>query len=72
MSMPPRAAARVRMFVRPLPGGATFAGQLIAGRSLGEAAAAVLDEISDFDIATNIAGLIEAGAFTSAIPGDAA
>lgn len=54
------------------PGGATFAGQLIAGRSLGEAAAAALDEISDFDIATNIAGLIEAGAFTSAIPGDAA
>jgi hypothetical protein len=61
------------VMVRQLPpGGATFASQLIAGCSLGEAAAAALDESSDFDIAANIAGLIEAGAFTSAIPGDAA
>jgi len=54
------------------PGGATFASVLIAARSLGEAAVAALDEIPDFDIAAGIAGLIDAGAFTSVLPGDAA
>lgn len=47
------------------PGGAVFADALISGRPLGEAAAAVLDAVPEFDIAANIAGLIEAGAFTS-------
>lgn len=58
--------------VRHLPaGGAVFAACLAAGQSLGEAAAAALDASPEFDIASNIAGLIEAGAFTSLAPGDA-
>lgn len=52
------------------PGGAVFASRLISGRPLGEAAAAALEAASDFDIAANIAGLIEAGAFTSLADGD--
>ncbi|AWL99559.1 DNA-binding domain-containing protein [Bradyrhizobium amphicarpaeae] len=47
------------------PGGAVFAAHLISGRPLGEAAAAALDAAPEFDIAANIAGLIEAGAFIS-------
>lgn len=54
------------VIVRHLPpGGAVFATCLTEGRPLGEAAAAALDTSPDFDIAANIAGLIEAGAFTS-------
>ena len=53
------------------PGGAVFAICLTEGRPLGEAAASALDASSDFDIAANIAGLIEAGAFTSIAFGDA-
>ncbi|WP_409190144.1 DNA-binding domain-containing protein [Bradyrhizobium sp. RDM4] len=53
------------------PGGAVFAANLMSGRPLGEAAALALQASSDFDIASNIAGLIEAGAFTSIAPGDA-
>jgi hypothetical protein len=53
--------------VRHLPrGGAVFLTDLIAGRSLGEAAASALDASPDFDIASSIAGMIEAGAFTTA------
>lgn len=52
------------------PGGATFANSLIAGRSLSEASAAPLDDSADFDIATNIAGLVGAGAFTSFTAGE--
>ncbi len=37
---------------------------------LGEAAAAALDAAPEFDIAANIAGLIEAGAFISLACGD--
>jgi Putative DNA-binding domain len=60
------------VFVRRLPpGGAIFATSLRSGRPLGEAAAAALDDTPNFDIAANIAGLIEAGAFTSVISGDA-
>lgn len=56
----------VEVVVRHLPpGGAVFVEQLIAGRPLGEAASAAQDASADFDIAANIAGLIEAGAFTS-------
>lgn len=53
------------------PGGAVFAASLASGRSLGEAAASALEASPEFDIASNIAGLIEAGAFTSLVPGDA-
>ncbi|QOZ13031.1 DNA-binding domain-containing protein [Bradyrhizobium sp. CCBAU 51765] len=52
------------------PDGAVFANHLISGRPLGEAAAAALEASSEFDIAANIAGLIEAGAFTSLASGD--
>ncbi|WP_314959270.1 DNA-binding domain-containing protein [Bradyrhizobium cosmicum] len=53
------------------PGGAVFATSLMSGQPLGEAARAALDVCADFDIASNIAGLIEAGAFTSLAPGGA-
>ena len=53
--------------VRHLPrGGAVFLTDLIAGRSLGEAAASAQDASPAFDIASSIAGMIEAGAFTAA------
>ena len=52
------------------PGGAVFAHHLMSGRPLGEAAAAALEAASEFDIAANIVGLIEAGAFTSLCCGD--
>src|SRR5258708_20882290 len=42
------------------PGGAVFLANLIAGRSLGEAAASALEESPAFDIALGIAGMIEA------------
>ena len=48
------------------PGGAVFLTDLIARRSLGEAAASALDASPTFDIASSIAGMIEAGAFTAA------
>ncbi|MGF6310494.1 hypothetical protein ABIB82_004752 [Bradyrhizobium sp. i1.8.4] len=58
--------------VRRLPlGGAIFLACLMSGRSLGDAAAAALDCSPAFDLASNIAGLIEAGAFTSVTSGDA-
>ena len=47
------------------PGGATFLGNLMLGRSLGEAAASALEASTSFDIAANISGMIEAGAFTT-------
>jgi hypothetical protein len=53
------------------PGGAVFATSLMSGVPLGEAAALALAAAADFDIASNIAGLIEAGAFTSISSGDA-
>jgi hypothetical protein len=53
------------------PGGAIFLACLMSGRSLGDAAAAALDCSPAVDLATNIAGLIEAGAFTSVTSGDA-
>ncbi|CCD87255.1 conserved protein of unknown function [Bradyrhizobium sp. ORS 285] len=53
------------------PGGALFVASLIEGQPLGEAAASALDAEPQFDIATNIAGLIESGAFTSVTSGPA-
>lgn len=64
--------AEFDVVVRHLPpGGAVFATSLMSGRPLGEAAAIALDAAAGFDIAANIAGLIEAGAFTSIALGDA-
>ncbi|QQO35851.1 putative DNA-binding domain-containing protein [Bradyrhizobium diazoefficiens] len=60
------------VIVRHLPpSGAVFATCLTEGRSLGDAAASALNTSSDFDIAANIAGLIEAGAFSAIGFGDA-
>jgi hypothetical protein len=53
------------------PGGAVFATCLLSGQPLGEAATSAVDASAEFDIAANIAGLIEAGAFTSISFGDA-
>lgn len=52
------------------PGGAVFAEHLMSGRPLGEAAALALQASDEFDIAANIAGLVDAGAFTSIADGD--
>ena len=60
------------VIVRHLPkGGAAFLRGLMSGQSLGEAAAFALEASPSFDIATNIAGMIEAGAFTAASAGAA-
>ena len=62
----------VEVTVRRLPpGGAVFLTSLMSGRPLAEAAAAALEGSPGFDLATNIAGLFEAGAFTSLTSGDA-
>jgi hypothetical protein len=53
------------------PGGAVFLTWLISGRALAKAATAALESSPAFDLATNIAGMLEAGAFTSLISGDA-
>ena len=56
----------LEVFVRRLPpGGACFLTSLIAGEPLAAAAAAALAECAQFDLAANLAGIIEAGAFTS-------
>ncbi len=58
--------------VRHLPeGGAVFLETLMAGRTLGEAAASALEAAPSFDIAANIAGMVEAGVFTSVVSGEA-
>jgi hypothetical protein len=59
------------VFVRHLPpGGAEFLTRLIAGEPLGTAAAAALADNPAFDLAANIAGMLEAGAFTAIHQGD--
>jgi Putative DNA-binding domain len=52
------------------PGAAIFLTRLIAGDSLGAAASAGFSDSPSFDLAANIAGLVEAGAFTTALWGD--
>ena len=47
------------------PGGALFLMRLVSGESLGEAAAAAVDDTDDFDLSANIAGMLEAGVFTA-------
>jgi hypothetical protein len=60
------------VMVQLLPsGGATFLTCLMSGCMLAEATVAALDDTPDFDLATNIAGLFEAGAFASLTSGDA-
>lgn len=62
----------VDVVVRRLPeGGAVFLNELLARRSLGEAAASALEASPSFDIAASIAGMIEAGAFTAVSSGEA-
>ena len=56
---------------RLTPGGAVFLTCLMSGCMLAEAAAAALEDSPSFDLAPNIAGLFEAGAFTSLTSGDA-
>jgi hypothetical protein len=54
------------VIVRRLPpGGAVFLTHLIAGATLGAAAHCAIDDSSAFDLAANIAGMLEAGAFTA-------
>jgi hypothetical protein len=53
------------------PGGAVFLDSLMSGRTFAVAAVAALEDSQNFDLATNIASLIEAGAFTSLTSGDA-
>lgn len=52
------------------PGHATFLTSLIAGETLAEAASKALDETSSFDPSAGIAGMVEAGVFTTLQPGD--
>jgi hypothetical protein len=60
------------VIVRHLPeGGAVFLASLMSGRTLGEALALAFHSSPSFDIATNIAGMIEAGAFVSINFGEA-
>ena len=61
----------LEVMVQRLPvGGAALLTRLVAGESLGEAAAATLAESTDFDLPANIAGMLEAGAFTAIRHGD--
>jgi hypothetical protein len=60
------------VMVRHLPaGGASFLMRLMAGQSLGEAAALAAQSSPSFDLAANIAGMIQAGAFTAVALGEA-
>jgi len=61
----------LEVIVRHLPsGGAVFLSRLIAGETFGAAAAAAFTDSPQFDLSANIAGMIEAGAFTTASHGD--
>lgn len=57
----------LEVFVRRLPpGGAVFLSHLASGEPLGAAAAVALADSPGFDLSANLAGMIEAGAFTAA------
>jgi hypothetical protein len=61
------------VMVRQLPpGGAIFLVRLLAGKTLGEAAALAIEASPDFDLSANLAGMIEAGVFTALSVGDQA
>ena len=54
------------VFVRHVPpGGHIFLARLMAGEPLGVAAASAMSAKPEFDLAVNIAGMLEAGAFTA-------
>jgi hypothetical protein len=52
------------------PGGAIFLSRLMTGESLGAAASAAFSESPSFDLAANIRGILEAGAFTTILCGE--
>ncbi|MEP7172217.1 MAG: DNA-binding domain-containing protein [Aestuariivirga sp.] len=52
------------------PGGAVFLLHLVAGETLGAAAAAAFSDYPQFDLSASIAGMIAAEAFTAASQGD--
>jgi hypothetical protein len=52
------------------PGNTTFLASLIGGATLAEATSKALDETPSFDLSASIAGMIEAGVFTTLQPGD--
>jgi len=59
----------MEVFARRLPpGGAVFLKCLMSGDAFGEAAFAALQSDASFDLVANIAGMLEAGAFTKAGP----
>ena len=61
----------LEVIVRHLPsGGAVFLSRLIAGETFGAAAAAAFAGCPQFELSANIAGMIEAGAFSAASHGD--
>jgi len=63
--------AGLDVVVRRLPaGGADFLTHLALGEPLGEAASAAFEASASFDLAANIAGMIEAGVFTAVHFGD--
>jgi hypothetical protein len=56
----------LEVIVRHLPpGGAAFLSRLIAGETFGATAAAAFADCPQFDLSANIAGMLEAGAFTA-------
>jgi Putative DNA-binding domain len=58
--------SEMEVAVRLLPlGGAAFLTRLIAGETLGAAAAGAVDETPSFDLTANLAGMIEAAVFTA-------
>jgi hypothetical protein len=60
----------LEVFIRHLsPGGAVFLSCLTLGEPLGSAAAAGFVESAEFDLAANIAGMLEAGVFSTATLG---
>jgi hypothetical protein len=52
------------------PGGAIFLAGLLEGATLGDAAEAAMDAAADFDLAGNIAGMIESGACAAVRDGE--
>jgi hypothetical protein len=61
----------LEVIVRHLPpGGAAFLSGLVSGETLGAAAAAGVAASAEFDLSANIAGMLEAGAFTAVVFGD--
>jgi hypothetical protein len=61
----------LKVIVRHIPpAGAVFLARLISGETLGQAASAAFEATTSFDLPGNIAGMIEAGVFTTIDSGD--